>query len=82
MSYALSAAAMSVAVITSYEILTGSEILPDLTGPILAAIIIGTSFGYAYFVRKIPMKHADGTASVSQLSDKHSSDSETQSSVS
>jgi high-affinity nickel-transport protein len=82
MSYALSAAAMSVAVITSYEILTGSEILPDLTGPILAAIIIGTSFGYAYFVRKIPLKHADGSASVTQLSDKHSSDSETQSSVS
>jgi hypothetical protein len=73
---------MSVAVIASYGILTGSEILPDLTGPILAAIIIGTSFGYAYFVRKIPLNHADGTASVSQLSDKHSGDSETQSSVS
>ncbi len=48
MSYALSAAAMSVAAMVSYEILTGSEILPDLTGPILAAIIIGASFGYAF----------------------------------
>ena len=48
MSYALSAAAMSVAAMASYKILTGSEILPDLTGPILAAIIIGASFGYAF----------------------------------
>ena len=82
MSYALSAAAMSVAVIASYEILTGSEILPDLTGPILATIIIGASFGYAYFGSKIRVKHADDTASVSQLSDKNSSDSEAESSVS
>lgn len=82
MSYALSAAAMSVAVITSYEILTGFEILPHLTGPVLAAIIIGASLGYAYFARNIRMKHADGTASASQLSDKNSSDSEAQSSVS
>ncbi|MGI0021717.1 MAG: hypothetical protein ACRD9Q_02540, partial [Nitrososphaeraceae archaeon] len=48
MSYALSASAMSVAAMASYKILTGSEILPDLTGPILAAIIIGASFGYAF----------------------------------
>ncbi len=47
MSYALSAAAMFVAAVASYEILTGSEILPDLTGPVLAIIIIGASFGYA-----------------------------------
>ncbi len=47
MSYALSAAAISIAALVSYEILTGSEILPDLTGPILATTIIGTSFGYA-----------------------------------
>jgi high-affinity nickel-transport protein len=47
MSYGLSAAALSVAVIASYEILTGSEILPELTGPILAVIIIGASSGYA-----------------------------------
>ncbi len=48
MSYALSGAAVSVAAIASYEVVTGSDILPDLTGPILAGIIIGASFGYAF----------------------------------
>jgi high-affinity nickel-transport protein len=47
MSYALSAVAMIVAVMASYKILTGSEILPDLTGPILAVIIISASFAYS-----------------------------------
>src|SRR4029078_7007746 len=47
MSYALSAVARIVAVMASYKILTGSEILPDLTGPILAVIIIGASFAYS-----------------------------------
>ncbi len=43
-----SAAALSIAVIASFEMLTGSEILPELTGPILAVIIIGASSGYAF----------------------------------
>ncbi len=47
MSYALSAAAIVIAAMASYEILSGSEILPDLIGPILAIIIVATSFGYA-----------------------------------
>jgi high-affinity nickel-transport protein len=48
MSFALSGAAMTVAAAASYEILTGSDILPELTGPILAGLIIGSSFTYAF----------------------------------
>lgn len=51
MSYALSGAAMTVAAIASYGIITGSEILPELTGPALALIIIGVSFGYGFVTR-------------------------------
>ena len=48
MSFALSGAAITVAARASYEILTGSDILPELTGPILAGVIIGSSFAYAF----------------------------------
>jgi len=48
MSFALSGAAMTVAAAASYEVLTGSDILPELTGPILAGVIIGSSFAYAF----------------------------------
>jgi nickel/cobalt transporter (NiCoT) family protein len=48
MSFALSGAAMTVAAAASYKILTGSDILPELTGPILAGVIIGSSFVYAF----------------------------------
>ena len=48
MSFALSGASMTVAAAASYEILTGSDILPKLTGPILAGVIIGSSFAYAF----------------------------------
>ena len=48
MSFALSGAAMTVAAAASYEILTGSDILPELTSPILAGVIIGSSFAYAF----------------------------------
>ena len=48
MSFALSGAAMTVAAASSYQILTGSDILPELTGPILAGVIIGSSFAYAF----------------------------------
>jgi high-affinity nickel-transport protein len=48
MSYALSGAAMTVAAFASYEIITGSDVLPELTGPILAGVIIGTSLAYAF----------------------------------
>jgi high-affinity nickel-transport protein len=52
MSYALSGAAMTVASIASYEVLTNSEILPKWTGPTLAITIISLSFGYAFATRK------------------------------
>lgn len=48
MSFALSGAALTVAAAASYEVLTGSDILPELTGPILAGVIIGSSFAYAF----------------------------------
>jgi high-affinity nickel-transport protein len=52
MSYALSAAAMMVAGAASYGIITNSKILPELTGPFLAAAIIAISFGYGFATRK------------------------------
>jgi nickel/cobalt transporter (NiCoT) family protein len=52
MSYALSAAALSVAAVAAYEVLTNTEILPKLTGPVLAVTIVSASFGYAFATRK------------------------------
>lgn len=51
MSYALSGAAMIVASVASYEILTKSSIMPEFTGPVLAIAIVSTSFGYAFATR-------------------------------
>jgi high-affinity nickel-transport protein len=48
MSYSLSAAALAVGAIASYETITNLEILPDITGPVLAVTVIIASFGYAY----------------------------------
>jgi nickel/cobalt transporter (NiCoT) family protein len=48
MSYALSGAALTVASVASYENLTGAEIMPGLTGPVLAGGIIVTSFAYSF----------------------------------
>ncbi len=45
MSYALSGAAMTIAALASYGIITGNEILPKLTGPVIDIGIIGASFG-------------------------------------
>jgi len=74
MSYALSTVAMIVAVMASYKILTGSEILPDLTGPILAVIIIGASFAYS-LVPSIKSK-SDVLQNVQSPEDKHHDDKE------
>ena len=52
MSYALSGTAIVIASVASYEILTGSDILPEFTGPILAVGIISTSFAYSFVTRK------------------------------
>jgi high-affinity nickel-transport protein len=59
MSYALSGAAIVSAALASYEALANSEILPKLTGPILAAAIIAISFGYSYAIRRNVVKEHD-----------------------
>lgn len=59
MSYALSGAAIASAALASYEALANSEILPKLTGPILAAAIIAVSFGYSYATRRNVVKEHD-----------------------
>ena len=59
MSYALSGAAIASAALASYEALANSEILPKLTGPILAAAIIAISFGYSYVTRRNVVKEHD-----------------------
>lgn len=48
MSYALSGAAMTVAALATYANLTGVKVIPELTGPVLAALIISSSFGYSF----------------------------------
>ena len=52
MSYALSGTALMVASVASYEMLTHSEVLPKLTGPVLAVAITSTSFAYAFTSKK------------------------------
>ncbi|MDR3783166.1 MAG: hypothetical protein P4K92_07705 [Candidatus Nitrosotalea sp.] len=52
MSYALSEMALTVASVAAYGVLTNSEILPKITGPVLAVVIVSASFGYAFATRK------------------------------
>jgi nickel/cobalt transporter (NiCoT) family protein len=65
MTYALSAVALTIAGVTSYETVTSSEILPDLTGPVLAITIILVSFGSAYLTRKRQVVNLDDVSPVS-----------------
>lgn len=51
MAYALSGVALIVAAIESYSVMTNSNVLPPLTGPILAVVIISFAFGYAFVTR-------------------------------
>jgi hypothetical protein len=39
----------------SYSVISNSDVLPDLTGPVLAVIIIGSAFGYGYLTRNRPV---------------------------
>ena len=48
MSYALSVVAIAVSLIISYETVTGLNIMPEITGPLLALTIIIVSFGYSF----------------------------------
>ena len=48
MSYGLSGVAIAVAILTSFEIFTNMEILPEWAGPSLAGGVIAASFGYSF----------------------------------
>jgi len=61
MSYALSGTAIIVASFASYGIITGSDILPKFTGPVLAVGIISTSFAYSFLTRKTIKKNHHST---------------------
>jgi high-affinity nickel-transport protein len=75
MAYFLSIAALAVAALLSYETMTNSEILPEMTGPVLAAIIIIVSFGYAYASNKKRIVNSTDPGSASQIKE-HRSDRE------
>jgi nickel/cobalt transporter (NiCoT) family protein len=59
LSYALSGVALSIAVVVSYSILAGADIIPEWLGPTLAVGIIASSFGYGYATRKRRSTAAD-----------------------
>ncbi len=50
MSYALSGAALTIAAFESYSVIKNVNILPPLTGPVLAVTIIGAAFGYGFVI--------------------------------
>jgi len=41
----LQSASIAIAAMESYSVISNSDVLPDLTGPVLAVIIIGAAFG-------------------------------------
>jgi high-affinity nickel-transport protein len=67
MTYALSGVALLIASFESYSTITGTNVLPPLTGPILAVSIIATSFGYAFATRKKKLYHDTTTSSEEKL---------------
>ena len=75
MAYSLSIAALAVAALFSYETITNSEVLPEMTGPVLAALIIIVSFGYAYASNKKRIINYSDPGSASQIKE-HRSDRE------
>jgi high-affinity nickel-transport protein len=76
MAYSLSGSALTVAAVASYETITNSEILPDITGSVLAVTIIVVSFGYAYAARKRRIVNSNGAGSASQIKNKRQNDGE------
>jgi high-affinity nickel-transport protein len=52
LSYALSGVALTIAAFESYAVITNVKIVPPLTGPVLAIIIIAGAFGYGFATRK------------------------------
>jgi high-affinity nickel-transport protein len=72
MAYSLSIAALAVAALLSYETVTNSQILPEMTGPVLAAIIITVFFGYAYASNKRRIVNSSDLSSASQMKENRS----------
>lgn len=76
MAYSLSVAALVVAAVASIETITNSDILPDMVGPVLAILIILSSFGYVYAIRKKHKVNSSDVGRASQLTDKNRNDLE------
>jgi nickel/cobalt transporter (NiCoT) family protein len=72
MAYLLSAAALAVGAIASYETITNLEILPDIIGPVLAVTIITVSFGCAYASNKKRIVNSSDPGSASQIKEHRS----------
>ena len=51
MAYAFSGLALTIAAMESYSVITKTNILPPLAGPVLAVIIISGAFGYGFVTR-------------------------------
>jgi hypothetical protein len=47
----MSGLALAIAAMESYSVISNSDILPPLTGPVLAVIIISAAFGYGFATR-------------------------------
>ncbi len=58
-SYALSGAALIIASLESYSVITNTDTIPSLTGPVLAMTIIVASFGYAFVTRNTGEKEIE-----------------------
>ncbi|HET7149074.1 MAG TPA: hypothetical protein VFI73_11300 [Candidatus Nitrosopolaris sp.] len=56
MAYALSGLALTIAAMESYSVITKTNILSPLTGPVLAVIIISGAFGYSLMTRNMAMQ--------------------------
>ena len=67
MAYGLSGVALFVAAFESYSTVSGTDILPVWTGPVLAGSIIAISFGYGFATRKKKLHHDTTTSSKEKL---------------
>ena len=73
LAYALSGLALTIAAIEAYSVIVKSDVLPDLTGPVLAVIIICAAFGYGFAMRN---KNAKTTSSESPIDTKPKEETE------
>jgi nickel/cobalt transporter (NiCoT) family protein len=72
MSYALSGVALTIASLESYSVITNTNTIPPLTGPILAIIIITIAFGYGFATRnRKKTEDTDKEIQQKELQNKH-----------